>query len=745
MGARQKKQKQKGNAHHGGGDRARSKTISAIHAPYNFVPLHERIFTPEWAGEVSHDRPFADGLCGELELAITARTPILVGNERKQGQDGVGEVYFHEAPDGRYMIPGSALRGMVRNVLEVAAFGRMRFVDNRRLSVRDLTSGARSIYGNRMTKRCGAKPGEVWDRKKREYVERNDVPVFSSRARAGWLMRQNGKVRLIPCQHARIQHDELDRHVQGSMKGADSAMVKYELWERAGNSVARRFRIEKEKAHLHKRSGMYLRYALAHIDDHGDREGMLVFTGQPSPKKHMEFVFHSPGDAFDVPDDVWKSFNQVHEESEEWKYWRKAFQQGRKVPVFYLGENGTIQAMGLAMMFRLPYRHSVHDAVGHTSADHLANEWDDLPALIFGFTDQDQGHASFRGRAWFSPAFAEGSPREDAQQPTILNGPKPSYYPNYIEQDQEGGKLKSRQYRTLMDGDCRIRGFKRYPARSQAQPQPLTKEQEKNRNVQTRLFPLEAGATFRGRLVFHNLKPEELGALVWALTWGGEKRLRHSIGMGKPFGLGQVSIRIQASDIRANDPGAGAPSLDECRDAFRRMMEAWSKEKMKKPWMETPQIRNLLAMADPERAKDAPGGKLAHMRLNGPRDNQFQEAKKGLLVLAEYAPSGKPPAREAARPGRPGGLNKPLDDLKQGGLRKIVVRKRQGGEANRAPVEGDASGVIEEVRGDVVLVRLDNGMRVEHRRQAVQGLSPNDVRSGLRVRVRGKGVYPENR
>ncbi len=609
-----------------------TRKISAIHAPYNFAPLHEEIFTPGWADEVSHDRPFADGLCGELELSFTADAPILIGNERIQGRDGVGEVHFHQAPDGRYMIPGSALRGMLRNVLEIAAFGRMHFVDDRRLSVRDLTSGARSIYGNRMTKRCGAKPGEVWDRKEKKYVKKNNVPVFSSRARAGWLIRQNGKVRLIPCQHARIQHDELDKHVHGQMKAVNTAMDKYKLWKQASNSVMHRFSIEREKAHLHKNNGMYLRYALAHIDDNGDREGMLVFTGQPSPKKHMEFVFHSPGNAFDLPDDVWKSFNQVHEESEEWKFWRPGFQRGKKTPVFYLQENGRIQSMGLAMMFRLAYRHSIHDAVKHTSADHLANKGNDLPALIFGFTDEDKGHESFRGRAWFSPAFAEGAPREEPMEPTILNSPKPSYYPNYIEQEQKPpGQLKGGQYCTLMDKNCRIRGFKRYPARPQAQVQPLTRDQQDNKAVQTRLYPLSKGVRFTDRLAFHNLKPEELGALVWALTWGGNDKLRHSIGMGKPFGFGQVRARIEKAEIRPNNPGAQPPEADECRRRFETMMQNW-----KENWKTSPQLQNLLAMADPERAKHAPGGKLSHMRLNDSRDNQFQDAKRKSLVLADY-------------------------------------------------------------------------------------------------------------
>lgn len=62
-------------------------------------------------------------------------------------------------------------------------------------------------------------------------------------------------------------------------------------------------------------------------------------------------------------------------------------------------------------------------------------------------------------------------------------------------------------------------------------------------------------------------------------------------------------------------------------------------------WRESPQIRNLLAMADPHASKDLPDGmKLQHMRLmrckqgnkkiNG---NEFLWAKQKALVLADYA------------------------------------------------------------------------------------------------------------
>lgn len=106
---------------------ARISAPSTITASYNFVPLSSWVHIPEWAAAVSHDLPFEDGLCGELSIEIIAETPILIGSEKAAGS---GAVHPCRLPDGAYAIPGASLKGMIRNVLEIAAFGRMRAVDD---------------------------------------------------------------------------------------------------------------------------------------------------------------------------------------------------------------------------------------------------------------------------------------------------------------------------------------------------------------------------------------------------------------------------------------------------------------------------------------------------------------------------------------------------------------------------------------------------------------------------------------
>ena len=52
----------------------------AIRAPFNFVPVSDKVFFPEWADQINHDIPFSDGLSGTINLKITAESPIFVRN-----------------------------------------------------------------------------------------------------------------------------------------------------------------------------------------------------------------------------------------------------------------------------------------------------------------------------------------------------------------------------------------------------------------------------------------------------------------------------------------------------------------------------------------------------------------------------------------------------------------------------------------------------------------------------------------
>lgn len=643
-------------------------TMTAISAPYNFVPLAGWVHTPEWWKDVSHDWPFEDGVSGEIHYRLIAESPLLVGGQQQKsnGKDP-GEVRPFRLPDDRYAIPGSSLKGLIRAVIEIAGFGRLRMVDEQRPGLRDIT---------------GPYVAESYTNKVRNQVE------------SGFLRLDGGKITLTPCKMLRLDHRRLE-----------SAMSVAKPIFRKRTNVAEKYSSWKKLCDKHHWRPDQIRfdrddYQVTNLG-HGSLTGYPVFTGQISDftddktdkkgketkGKYKDFVFHDerPNERFDVPDEDWRDFLAIHGDEDgkadmSWPgFWKRKFRQGEPVPVFYLqekDENRDKLRIGLAYMPKLAGDFSTLDLIGHTSEQHRqapgAEHGYDLADLLFGAINGDRQNDALRGRVSCEIAVAEGTPKVEQQADTILNGPKPSYFPNYLRQqtDDSSSRLKSQQYATYIETPDskrpQVRGFKRYPTRptSMTGVQVLTPDQRDNKKVQVRLHTLEAGSTFAGRIVFHNLKPEELGALFWALTWGGNNGLRHGLGMGKPFGFGQVRFELdhEKSQLIPNDPAhpatrLDAERLDELRQTFVTHMEA-AAEQQSTTWSDSPQIANLLAMADPAAAeavtKKVDGMELRHMRLmrcrrDGKNENlnEFQWAKQARpkssvsdpLVLADYAVS----------------------------------------------------------------------------------------------------------
>lgn len=591
--------------------------IERITSAYNFVPLSETVVLPDWAEQASHDRPFEDGVSGVLTLTIKNHSPLLVGVK-----DGTSVTPFM-FPDCTAGIPGSSLRGMIRNVLEIAGYGKMRLVDDKRYSVRDLTPGAKKIYREKFA---------------------------NNKSQSGWLIF-NSKDRqwiLTPCQCANVYKDDLTK-IKGQWKKLlageidsscnvvpeekrklPSAQAKYEFWQQGDLCVS--FDVGSDKKATNIRIGL------------DQKNGYLVFTGQPNDKKRKEFIFYNEnsGQSFPVPENIMRDFQHIYQESKHWEYLKenKLFSQDR-IPVFYLTEGGKISSLGLSQMYRLAYLQSVGELIDKVNDKHRKNSGSDLnldlAELIFGTVDENDGTGSLKGRVSFSHAVCQTPPPYQQENcEAILSSPKPTYYPNYIVQNEQEGHLTGGHYRTYMDPEARIRGWKRYPVKTAITVPPLDKEQGES-GAWNKLCPIKDELSFIAKLRFHNLRPVELGAIAWCLDWGGRTELRHSIGMGKPFGFGQICISIDKEDIRPNKRGSDI-SLAVCIDQFIKYMYV----ELEQIWLESEAMQHLLAMATP----DNPSRKINNLipldLCGGGRNNQFVLAKQSSLVLKQYI-QVKPP------------------------------------------------------------------------------------------------------
>ncbi len=682
-----------------------------IPSPYNWVPLSDQVLFPDWSKWISHDVPAQDGISGWFEIELEATTPIYVRGPGRQPDDVSGKKEpefqeFYRLPNGDYAIPATTMKGMIRNVVEIITFGKiagtsgaMSRVGDARYGVRDLSNPDRELYSGWMTTK--------------------EMP-HASRPEAGWLTYDaNGhKWMLTPCEFARVEQTDLQSHHTSVKSGTDpnlnepkSVRKKYESWK-APFSCA--FDLDKAKTHRSQGQDDKLQFKKAislKSSGSGGLEGTIVFTGQPSRGKHREFIFYNAGKPLDVPEQIIDEFGFIHSApngtpNDEWGYWLSQLKKDptTRIPVFYLAydsdpepdkasckadaPNATLHSMGLALMYRLAYLYTIHDAVRNQSPDHLDESRLDFAETLFGTAEKSRAK---RGRVQFEPLVAlEAKPSEP--KATILGSPKPSYYPNYMDQPafsgDHAGRLDTKtiptqqagvdrevpNFSTLMTPDVKLRGWKRYPARKddwQEWSPGLPTVNRSNESVATWFRPLCAGAKFRGRVHVHNVLPEELGALLWALTWGGNGSLRHSLGMAKSYGYGNAKVSIDATSLKNLEPNS-AESGHSTKDAesYIQRFASFMEEKVNN-WSQRAQIRELSAMADASRVLPSHLLRYPILTTGQNRENHFVEAKRdGVHLIAFsklmkwYGPQPEP--NEPSNPVLPPGEGPPDDSLPDG-------------------------------------------------------------------------------
>ena len=591
-----------------------------VSAGYNFVPLSNRVLLPSWAPLVSHDVPFSDGLTGALEVELVAESPIYVRNgideEPETAKTNEHYTDFFDV-DGKCVIPGSSLKGMLRSVVEIASFGKMTpRVDDHRYSVRNLNNV--DLYRKKMAD-----------------------------AQAAWLTRdeKTHAWQLIPCDYIRAAQTDIVAFFGTtpplSLAKRQRALEKYE--QLSGRSLSIRFTIADGVA-----------TSLAKAEDPPTESdqilGTLVFTGQPGGTKRHEFVFYNekPMQTAAVAPELRNAFEFIHSNpgkgtpNEEWAFWRQKLELGERVPVFYLGKLASPESMGLARMFRLAYANSVRQTIEHSDDYKVHARPDpDLADLLFGFLPEGSNHTGLglKGRVFVSLAEAIESQPVKNPVTAVLGSPKPTFYPSYIEQTDGDAS-----YSTFMDSGAKIRGWKRYPVRETLQDFKIPPEA--GEPVMTHFRPLQSGARFRFSVRFHNLRPEELGALWWAITWGENETHRHALGMGKAYGMGQCLLTVTGRSVHSvtGEPYEGT-GLKEFVELMRKTIGA--------EWEQSDQIVQLLAMADPNfrpltldetaDAVSAQQAKLNHMQLDmkGMIENEFKATETAGAYLRPHAAPGK--------------------------------------------------------------------------------------------------------
>lgn len=483
-----------------------------VRAPYNFIPLSDKILLPYDSVESlpAHDRIDPSLKTGEICVTMVADTPVFVSDGDKN------DPHFFRGSNGKYMIPGSTIRGMVRENMQILGFGLMRPGED----LEDI-----QIYFREIASASGSRDDPL----KKYYCAAlgiKQMPMPSGRPKAipqlvksGYLKKEKGKYKIYPSKgsYMLVRRD----HPGVRCFGTEDARTENVYYRAEGD------RVKEIRPAVGEKNGL--------------RRGTLLYTGKPvrSWNRQTGRLEDHPNHLYLIPEADWSAQPLTLDEDDVLSY-MEDFEKRRNVlgrnrnfwnlplegcekPVFYVQYEGHVY-FGMSRFLRIGYRYPL--SCGLPESHKAGMDKLDFPRAILGYVSKNSG--SYRSRVSFGDFAADGEAYEMPPISMILGEPKPSYYPGYVV----GGKHYNHE-------DFRLRGYKQYWLKEVE----ATDDNGKPRAATT-IRPLPRGTKFSGTIRYKNLTEAELGLLLWCLRL--EKGCYQSVGMAKPYGYGRMRLTIDA-------------------------------------------------------------------------------------------------------------------------------------------------------------------------------------------------------
>lgn len=501
-------------------------------APYNFVPLPERV---RWLlpAELppTQDRYHADRLTGTIEIDLDAVTDFYV-----RGMVGWNE--YVSAPkgdkpeqvepyqvEGKLAIPGSSLRGMFRSLVEIIGEAPLDPVNDSQLFFR--TVGSTSNPGDKTS----FEPHAV------AYKSRIDPIRLPNNVKAGYLYGSpdDDQWTIVPAQSK-------DGRQFYQIPMAPKGGVLRDVWLKP--------------AEVWFRPGRLPKYAeVANEQRPGFEPGVRICSGGISKKRHQWVIRPEQKGAKPVaiPEADVAAYRESGTSQAIKSHGFEYSRASQGIPCFYVEWTSPAKVrhvtFGHTYNMRIPYERSVAEAIP-PECRRKPESWD-LAQAIFGRLN-DGAVKGARGRVSFEDALlAPGSPNEidKTTRVIILGQPKPTTFQHYLVQPREdvvGSIHWDGNYKG--EGTPVLRGHKLYhhrPGVPLAEVDPALRK--KRENVTTKLRPAKKGCRFRARIRFENLLAHELGVLLTAIELPAG--CAHKIGMAKPLGFGSMRCKTVAVEL----------------------------------------------------------------------------------------------------------------------------------------------------------------------------------------------------
>ena len=528
-------------------------------APYNFIPLPEKVVTLSVNDLPDQGVYHSDRHTGYIDCELTTSSPMFVRagltpEQAKAGKESKDfPEFFYLNDKNQPVIPGSSLRGMLRTLAEIVTFSKIGAVSKTPLVYRSVggTTNHDENYRAQMM------------RSDDKAYKAGDTKHYTPRIKGGYLAKVGPRDWAI--QPAKVfdgttyAHIGMEKYNLEELEQLENCKNAYKIFIKVGP-----YQYQKVK-------GGFLENRFSKVIEHdassrpGLRLATLALSGPMFSKKSEAVIYERDpqAKALSLTDEQIDSYKeQISKEQQKILGNQGALNDGQ--PVFYLEQNGAVFFFGHARMFRVPYTRAPFDYIpdyARSTDEPQDPDLLDFTEAMFGYTRKvengKQIQRTYAGRVFCSDAELIADQKDiwvspDPITPRILSGPKPTTFQHYLVQiepnlyDVEKSRLETRlrDFESPTD-ETTIRGHKFYWHKGAVSAEEIREKGKiSNQDTQhTQIKPLKAGVRFNFRLRFENLSNEELGALMWIFSVAENEDMRLKIGMGKPLGLGAISIK----------------------------------------------------------------------------------------------------------------------------------------------------------------------------------------------------------
>ncbi len=389
-------------------------------APYHFIDLNKNVLASD-NQENSYDQ-YKEALNnGYIDVEIKAITELFTRGEKER----------FNAINKKPVFVGSSIRGSVRVLAEQMGYAEME----------DIEKDEAFFY--------------------RTFDDKDGGQIYRSKMKpdlikAGWLVFEDGMFKL----YASVKFDKLlvDRSIIGS-KPTDDRSVLFVTHH------------DIKKGHIRDKQLVYFKSFKPYREAGKDKpfpenytvnidpnpslnklKGVVVMSEYIRKKKKEAIIGVKSNKLVEKDEELLKVLRKIENDKNRTKVFSRMEIKKGPIPCFYiLDENEQLAALGFNYFFRFPYNFNVGEAMYKNTNTQPAKKLD-FASSIFGNEKPKNNSKVFFEDFYLTDQHSE----EPEQLPHILAGPKASYYPHYLVQDEDAENCNT------WDNKGVIAGYKNY-------------------------------------------------------------------------------------------------------------------------------------------------------------------------------------------------------------------------------------------------------------------------------------------